>query len=734
MNDILLDVPIERAEQDALGRTDFAQSVAALIKSAPKATSSQVIGFYGKWGEGKTSVKNLVLETYKTLCELPPLIVEFSPWTYTSRERLPFLFFCEIAHCLGLESSDEKAQNLSTQFKSLGMILDVISNVPVLNIISGVTKPIVDHFGTTYSDQASDLSATRKHIHDLLADEPRRLIVVIDDLDRISAEEVRHMIQLVKANGDFPNITYLLLCDRDYVSRALCTVVDGCNDEEGREYLEKVVHFGIDLPRIRTYDLHNYLVNLIQDVLTRHCVEQDQFDLGKELPPLVFQLVHDLRDVKRLVAGFDFQLSAHRRVGGGTANVHLGDLIVLEAYRLFDPKFYHAVHQYRSELMCDNVSQYTRYLGTDNSLDQKWFGDNLFNNLSSRHRCTAQSFLESHLGWHYREHPSEQKYSRDNIDSCRATFRLMHPDCFDRYFSFYVDPSQFSKADYLRFQTALKDKDEVFDVLRHLLDNNRLREFLSNIENSFTVEDPLQQENFVSALTLAAEFAQDELPDMHVSRGDKFGFSLSTHFHRCVRFCLERTISTEARSNLLIRVFKCETTALVLPISILSAEHASRDRQAAVPQLLLDSDYAELNELCLMRIEERQEQGKLIGHIDERDIRQMWLTIGNPERIKEMLADDFIAYPSVMHAMLPFTGYLSSTDGTFYTVFLDSLEKYVDPTEVLDLLKRQPNLSAAEAGIRDCLSFSIEAKHKSEPYDQDDQLRAVYKRKPFGQK
>ena len=725
MTDILLDVPIERAEQDALGRTDFAQSVAALIKSAPKATSSQVIGLYGKWGEGKTSVKNLVLETYKTLCELPPLIVEFSPWTYTSRERLPFLFFCEIAHCLGLESSDEKAQNLSTQFKSLGMILDVISNVPVLNVISGVAKPIVDHFGTTYSDQASDLSATRKHIHDLMTDEPRRLIVVIDDLDRISAEEVRRMIQLVKANGDFPNITYLLLCDRDYVSRALCTVVDGSNDEEGREYLEKVVYFGIDLPRIRTYDLNNYLVNLVQDVLTRHCIEQAEFDLGKELPPLVFQLVHDLRDVKRLVAGFEFQLSAHRKVGGGTANVHLGDLIVLEAYRLFEPKFYHALYKSRSELMGDNNSSLMQTIDKESALTDKWFNDNLLCTLSKAHEHTAREFVETHLGWHM----NDKNYTRDSVEPGRVNFRLMHPDCFDCYFNFFVDPSHFSKADFLRLQAALTDKDETIKVLRHLFDHNRLRECLSLIESSFTVDDHAQQVNYVSALTLAAEFAQDNLPDMHVFHGDRFGFTLTTHLHRCALFFLESAMPVNACTELLMQIFRREKETVVLPASILAAEHGSRERQRSGTRLLSDDAFAELKQICAERIESLQTAGKLIGHVGEKDIRRIWLATGEPDHIKPLLAKDFENYPAVMHALWPFTGWSETNIGTFFTVDLDRLEEYVDPTSIIDLLEKQRGLPPAEEGIKKCLIFAVNAKRNKQPYDQNAQWREVYNQK-----
>ncbi|MEI7899628.1 MAG: P-loop NTPase fold protein [bacterium] len=721
----LLDEPIKSVTQDALGRGDFANSVADLILTAPQGSCSQVIGLYGKWGEGKTSLKNMAIEAYKSQCNLPPLIVEFSPWTYTSRERLPFLFFTEIAHVFGNETTDEKAQRLADQFKQFGQILEIVSLVPQLTLFALWVKPILNFFGAKYADQTKSLESVRKQIHSMMADESRRLIVVIDDLDRISAEEVRRMIQLVKANGDFPNITYLLLCDREYVGRALCTVVEGYTVEHGREYLEKIVSFGLDLPRIRTSDLRTFLYYLLEDVLKRHQIKSEQFDPSQELSPNVFQLVHDLRDAKRLIAGFEFQLSMQRKKGRGTASIHLDDLISLEACRLFEPDFYHAVYRQKRVLLCEDESTYT---ANKSKLDATWIDSNLTHFISDQHKHIAKDFITRHLGWHCIDYLAEKSYSRCNLKDCKITFRLAHPDCFERYFNLYSDPTEFSKADLQEFNESLSNQDAVTRALRKLFDNGRLRDFLSTIESSFDEPNPARQEIFVSALTLAAEFAQDTLPDMHITRGDKFGFSLATHLHRCIRFFLERSVSTEERSNLLMRVFRRETSAVVLPTSILSSEHASRDRQAAVPQLILDKDYDELNKLCIERIEERQLQGKLIGHIDERDLRFMWVTIGNPERIKAMLANDFLSYPSVMHALWPFTGYVSSSEGTFYTIHLDQLEQFTDPKKVLALLMTQSQLPQAQAGLRDCLAYCIDAKINGLPYDHDAQMKQVYKR------
>ena len=59
-----------------------------------------------------------------------------------------------------------------------------------------------------------------------------KIIVVIDDIDRLSNSQIRDIFQLVKQVGDFPNIIYVLIMDRAVVCRALNEVhdIDGKNN------------------------------------------------------------------------------------------------------------------------------------------------------------------------------------------------------------------------------------------------------------------------------------------------------------------------------------------------------------------------------------------------------------------------------------------------------------------------------------------------------------------------
>lgn len=70
------DRPIISAKEDRLGRTVFAESLASAIKGW-KGNDSLVIALYGSWGSGKSSIKNMVLESLRKSKKDCPKIVEF---------------------------------------------------------------------------------------------------------------------------------------------------------------------------------------------------------------------------------------------------------------------------------------------------------------------------------------------------------------------------------------------------------------------------------------------------------------------------------------------------------------------------------------------------------------------------------------------------------------------------------------------------------------------------------
>ena len=115
-----------------------------------------------------------------------------------------------------------------------------------------------------------NLAELKRELSDSLKDLEQPILVVLDDIDRLTPEEIRLLFQLVKANADFPNLVYLLLFQRDIVERSL----DSSHSSSGQEFLEKIVQVGFDIPRIERTRLEKVLFAGLDKLLTDEKVGQ----------------------------------------------------------------------------------------------------------------------------------------------------------------------------------------------------------------------------------------------------------------------------------------------------------------------------------------------------------------------------------------------------------------------------------------------------------------------------
>ena len=122
--------------------------------------------------------------------------------------------------------------------KSLAAFAKGISEVPVPGTKWGETiGTLIDWGPKTIDDQ-------KKEVESALRKERKRILVVIDDIDRLVAEEIRQVFRLVKSVANFPNVTYLLAFDKEVAIKAIAEL----QHTSGEDYLEKIVQVPFELP------------------------------------------------------------------------------------------------------------------------------------------------------------------------------------------------------------------------------------------------------------------------------------------------------------------------------------------------------------------------------------------------------------------------------------------------------------------------------------------------------
>ncbi len=162
-------------------------------------------------------------------------------------------------------------------------------------------------------------------------------MVIVDDLDRLPADEIRLTVQAIKAVADFPRTTYLLAYDREIVAKAL-----GNGDPEtGLSYLEKIVQVSYPIPPLFQHQLRNFVNRKLKELLTMLGLELREYESANysKAVKLVTGLARHPRDIVRLMNRLILSLPATRN------EVNSADVIVFEALSQRFPSVRDSVHR-----------------------------------------------------------------------------------------------------------------------------------------------------------------------------------------------------------------------------------------------------------------------------------------------------------------------------------------------------------------------------------------------------
>lgn len=380
------DTPIKAREQDLIGRTPFAERLADILKSAA-GPESLVIGLYGPWGSGKTSVINLVenaLSRKDDDGKAGVSVVRFEPWNYLTSEQLLAQFLKEVGSAL-----DKDVHGRRTLFgKLFGKLCG--KRPEVLNAFAAYSEALLITAGSAASlagaplagvavpafgkrlasrlrksaERAGSVSSKKQRLEEELLKFDGRVVVIIDDIDRLPNDQVRMVFQLVASLAKLPKINYLLSFDEEVVTRAL-SEVQNC---DGAEYLEKVVQVPVHLPSISSGDLERVLLKDINAIFKSFAYRLEDLD-DKRWNGVRLTFLNNrfftIREVRRFTNALKAKLSILPRF------CCFEDVVALAVLELKVPKLVDWIRVHK-DLLCGTIGS-SLYM---NNMDPK---DNLAN-------------------------------------------------------------------------------------------------------------------------------------------------------------------------------------------------------------------------------------------------------------------------------------------------------------------------------------------------------------------
>ena len=265
------DAPIQKKENDLLNRSDFATKIGQAILNI-NTENGLCIGLFGPWGSGKTSILHMILEEIDNETahkETKPIVLFFNPWNFTTEEQIIHHFFYMLANVFA-SSSEQKIKEIGGEVQRYAEIAEGINS---WFKIAGVTTKIFNKIATEGNIlDGKDLVKQRDIIIKRLSEQNQKVIIVIDDIDRLPNTEIRLIFQLISTVAKYPNTIFLLSFDREIVANAL-SEIQNC---DGNYYLEKIVQIPIEIPEIREDSLNKILFAKLDEINNIYKFKFDQ--------------------------------------------------------------------------------------------------------------------------------------------------------------------------------------------------------------------------------------------------------------------------------------------------------------------------------------------------------------------------------------------------------------------------------------------------------------------------
>jgi hypothetical protein len=311
-------------DEDLFGRGSFVDTIVKTIESADEGFN---FGISARWGEGKSSI---LKQLKPKLIEKGYKVLEFQPWKYSQDSiSVKRKFIIDINNQLGkpqevteFYQSTEKETTIPfkkkavTLLKKVGywLLTSVVVSILFILLLRGIKMlfklnfsvtdtflhnifipglvgliPIINEvLAITLKQAVPKVESAEQFeekfneaVKEIMKEEPKGIIIFVDDLDRCSHKEVEQVLTALFTFFNNKHCTYIITADHTVIRRYIGEFlgldteyndqggIDMVKTEEVRrreatEYLKKIFQINFILPKVDPNLLEVWIVNLIE--------------------------------------------------------------------------------------------------------------------------------------------------------------------------------------------------------------------------------------------------------------------------------------------------------------------------------------------------------------------------------------------------------------------------------------------------------------------------------------
>lgn len=467
------DEPIGSSRADKFGRAEFAIGLAETLIKVPN-SQSFTVGLHGAWGSGKTSIIKMSEEYIEKKYQDDVIVLHFNPWVFSSTESLHVALFGTLAKGLGEKLDKEIAIDIAKYAKLTSAAGDVFSVFfPPAGILGKIGAGGLS--ALKKGDRKSmSVDSVKTRIDSMLKKSRKRVIVIIDDIDRLDSDEIHLVFKLVKNVAHFNNVSYLLAFDQRVVANALSGRYPD-DPDIGGNFVEKIVQLSLFVPPVDHATLGQFILESINSIAEKHKLVVSDDEASR------FQAVYSNhlnglfttpRKAIRYLNAVDFTLERLANEANFT------DVMLVESMRIFEPELYARISSRKSTLI--DKGMYSR--GEDSQKQAARIEIFGIDQPGSWQDAVIRELFPT-FEWAF----GGSSYSGDFVVEWDENQRVCSEKYFERYFNYGVPVGDVPDAKLKSFLNLLSDdsvtQESINKKLKTLLDAGHPNILVSKLRN-----------------------------------------------------------------------------------------------------------------------------------------------------------------------------------------------------------------------------------------------------------
>lgn len=348
-NQFISDDPVSKIEEDKLDSNKIANKLINILKNENH-ENSFTLGLVGPWGNGKSSVINFVKDYFNEKEEKDTIIIHFLPYLNHNENDIINEFFILLSNELGKFSGKVSNQLMQYSKKLTSLYKDK-------NIFDFLENQITKIESTSANKLYTEINEHLKEID-------KKIIVFVDDLDRLNEKEILQVLKLIRNTANFKNTFFVVAMDKEYVLSRL----KSNNDILNSTFIDKFFQLEIYLPEIDNSILRNYFFDCLKNSILSTpdgSFKTQLIEAMSNSDNLFNDFVKNIRDTKRVINQIVYDYPIFKK------DIDLKDFMNFTYFKLKFPKYLRLLNDRKADFIYIDMQRGTYNLIKKNDAEKQ---------------------------------------------------------------------------------------------------------------------------------------------------------------------------------------------------------------------------------------------------------------------------------------------------------------------------------------------------------------------------